>query len=269
MMIADLGDLGLIADGYSRNIAHASRFRLGAQGIAFLVADGMGGAVAGALASRMSAATVYDHLRHSLSGCEPDADLFARRLRQAVETANIVVFEKARYDQTVRGMGCTATLAGVLRNQVFVAQVGDSRAYLIRSGRAVQLTRDQSLVQVLLDSGTLTEAEAATSEHSNKILQAVGAAPALQVVMTHHDVRRGDVLLLCSDGLSRVVKNDEVAEISGRQSDMAGLCKTLVTLANSRGGPDNITVIAARFLSGLAVPGSEPVRPQAYIFGEA
>ena len=110
----------------------------------------------------------------------------------------------------------------------------------------MQLTRDQSMVQALIDSGTLTEEEAEQSNHRSVILQALGAKPEIAVDLTYQEARRGDVVVLCSDGLSRLVRRDEIAHAFARSDDLVALCDELVGLANERGGPDNITVVAAR-----------------------
>src|SRR2546428_99436 len=124
-----------------------------------------------------------------------------------------------------------------------LTQVGDSRAYLIRNGQAVQLTKDQSLMQRLVEAGELTEEEAARSERRNIILQALGPDPKVKVDLTYQDVRKGDILVLCSDGLSGQVKKEEIAEAIARERDLQTACDRLIALANERGGPDNITVV--------------------------
>jgi protein phosphatase len=145
-------------------------------------------------------------------------------------------------------MGTTTTTAGVLDDQVYLAQVGDSRAYLIRAGQAMQLTKDQSLMQRLVDAGELTEEEAEKSERKNTILQALGPDVKVRVDLTHQEIRKGDTLVLCSDGLSGQVKKEEIATaVSGPSKDLAAACADLIALANERGGPDNITVVVARF----------------------
>jgi protein phosphatase len=128
-----------------------------------------------------------------------------------------------------------------------LTQVGDSRAYLIRGGQAHQITKDQSLMQRLVEAGELTEEEAAQSERRNIILQALGPDPKVKVDLTHQEVRRGDVLVLCSDGLSGQVKKEEIAKIVTEAKDLSAACDRLIALANERGGPDNITAVIARF----------------------
>jgi protein phosphatase len=145
---------------------------------------------------------------------------------------------------------------------VYFAQVGDSRGYLVRKNALARLTRDQSLVQDLIDSGIVDE-EAAKSIRDNRILQALGTAPSVQPEMTYHELRRGDVLLLCSDGLSRVVSDEEILTVVANTEGCLAMCEQLITLANARGGPDNITVLVAR-LDGegleAADGGSAPAR---------
>src|SRR5207247_3110331 len=146
-----------------------------------------------------------------------------------------------------RGMGTTTTVAGVLGARCYVTQVGDSRAYLVRHGQAHQLTKDRSLMQRLVEAGELTEEEAAQSERRNIILQALGPDAKVKVDLTQQELRRGDLLVLCSDGLSGLVKKEEIAAAVGLGTDLAGAAERLIALANERGGPDNITVIIARF----------------------
>jgi len=214
----------------------------------YVVADGMGGAAAGELASEMATQVIYEHLLTNWLA-DPDAtpQRFAFRLREAVETANRHIHEHARSHPEVRGMGTTATAVGVLGDQLYLTQVGDSRAYLIRRNRAHQLTKDQSLMQRLVEAGELTEEEAAQSERRNIILQALGPDAKVKVDLTHQDVRKGDLLVLCSDGLSGQVKKEEIAAIASETQDLVEACDRLISLANERGGPDNITVIVARF----------------------
>ena len=167
-------------------------------------------------------------------------------LRGSVERANDLIHQQSVNNPDFKGMGTTATAVGVLDGFLYLAQVGDSRAYLVRAGQAVQLTRDQSMVQALIDSGTLTEEEAEQSNHRSVILQALGAKPDVSVDLTYQEARRGDVVILCSDGLSRLVRRDEIAQAFARSDDLVGVCDELVALANERGGPDNITVVLAR-----------------------
>ena len=220
---------------------------IGPRGTLFVVADGMGGAAAGELASQMATDAIYAHLLKTWNEDEATPQRFAYRLKEAVEVANASIHAHAKAHLEVRGMGTTTTAAGVLNDHLYLTQVGDSRAYLIRGGQAHQITKDQSLMQRLVEAGELTEEEAAHSERRNIILQALGPDPKVKVDLTHQEVRRGDVLVLCSDGLSGQVKKDEIAEIVNQSPDLSAACDRLIALANERGGPDNITVVVARF----------------------
>ncbi len=191
---------------------------IGERGSLFVVADGMGGAAAGELASQMATDTIHQQMVRAWgTDRELTAQRFAYRLKEAVEVANEQIHAYAATHPEVRGMGTTATAVGVLGDHCFLSQVGDSRAYLIRNGAAVQLTRDQSLMQRLVEAGELTEEEAARSERRNIILQALGPDARVKVDLTHQEVRKGDILALCSDGLSGQVKKDEIAAVATRE----------------------------------------------------
>ena len=221
---------------------------IGPRGTLLVVADGMGGAAAGELASEMATDTIYAHLLKTWNAeNEVTPQRFAYRLKEAVEVANASIHAHAKAHPEVRGMGTTTTAAGVLNDHLYLTQVGDSRAYLIRGGEAHQITKDQSLMQRLVEAGELTEEEAAQSERRNIILQALGPDPKVKVDLTHQEVRRGDVLVLCSDGLSGQVKKEEIAEIVSKTPELSAICDQLIALANERGGPDNLTVVVARF----------------------
>ena len=214
----------------------------------FMVADGMGGAAAGEVASATAVDVVLRHLREKFADSKSIApDDLAAELARAAEKANWSIFQQAVNKPELRGMGTTATIAALLNDTLYLAQVGDSRAYLIRSGVATQLTKDQSLMQKLIEAGELTEEEALLSERRNIILQALGPEANVKVDVTMQPLRRGDVLLLCSDGLSGLVRPDDMARIVDEELDLSVACDRLIATANDQGGPDNITVVAARF----------------------
>jgi protein phosphatase len=144
-------------------------------------------------------------------------------------------------------MGTTATIAALMDDHLFLGQVGDSRAYIYRGERLVQVTRDQSLVNQLIEAGQLTEEEAETFEHNNIILQALGTADTVQVDLTYVLLRKGDTLLLCSDGLSGMVRADELREVLRSTEEPVEVCRVLIDRANQAGGHDNITVVVAKF----------------------
>jgi PPM family protein phosphatase len=225
-----------------------------AHGLLFLVADGMGGAASGELASSMAGSLVLEYLRSGWSTAAPTPDRFAEALRDATVAANERIHRHAREHPEHRGMGTTATIAGLLGDCVYVVQVGDSRAYLVRDGQARMLTKDQSLMQRLVEAGELTPEEAEVSDRRNIILQALGPEAHVTVDLTHQQLRQGDTLILCSDGLSGLVKTEEIAHHATSERDVRLLCSALVERANARGGPDNITVVAVRLEGDLLVP---------------
>jgi serine/threonine protein phosphatase PrpC len=221
---------------------------VGERGSLLVVADGMGGAAAGEVASAMAADTIYARLIDVWGNdAETSAERFAYWLKDAVEAANAEIHAYAKAHPEVRGMGTTTTAVGVLGDHVFLSQVGDSRAYLVRNGVAHQLTKDQSLMQRLVEAGEITEEEAAHSERRNIILQALGPDAKVKVDLTYQELRKGDALVLCSDGLSGQVRKEEIGRIVSSTPDPSGACDQLIALANERGGPDNITVVIARF----------------------
>jgi protein phosphatase len=179
---------------------------VGERGMLFSVCDGMGGAAAGEVASQMAVDILVEAMRRG--GAPRHRDALARRLVHAVEEAGRRIFQAAQKERSRRGMGTTTTTAVLVDKVLFIGEVGDSRAYLLRSGQLKQLTKDQSLVNQLIEAGHLTEDEAEAFEHSNIILQALGTAESVNVDLTFVELRKSDRLLLCSDGLSGLVHVD-------------------------------------------------------------
>lgn len=234
---------------------------LGARGMLLMVADGMGGAAAGEVASAMATEAVVAEVRARwVDGDADDADRFAHALREAIEAANQTLHAHAKTEPGRKGMGTTATLVGLLGPWAYLAQVGDSRAYLVRGGVATQLTKDQSLMQRLIDAGEMTAEEAEVSERRNIILQALGPEPRVRADLTAQHLCRGDVVVVCSDGLSGQVRRTEIAEVIGGTTDLDAACAELIARANAAGGPDNITVIAAR-VDGTALSVADDEAP--------
>ena len=237
-----------LSDGAPIDLSDAVRQPVGDNGLLFMVADGMGGAAAGELASATAVDVVLRYLREQWTprrdGAPGD---FVESLEKATDVANGAIFRYASEHPELRGMGTTATIAGLLGDTLYLAQVGDSRAYLVRSGVARQITKDQSLMQKLIEAGEISEEDAEHNERRNIILQALGPEAAIKIDLTHQRVRRGDVLLLCSDGLSGLVRADEFGRAVSEEADLPHVCRRLIMMANAMGGPDNITVVAARF----------------------
>lgn len=251
-LAADLGARGEVLPDREEELTPGPR------GVLLAVADGMGGEAAGGLASEIAVEGLLDRMVDGgpAGGLAPSAAALAERLREAVQEANRLIHEHQSRHPEFRGMGTTITAAALLGGDLFLAQVGDSRAYLVREGEAVQLTRDQSLLQHLVDSGQITPEEADRSERRNVILQALGPAARVDVDLTHQVVRRGDALVLCSDGLSGLVRREEIGQRVAEDRSLEVICGELIALANERGGPDNVTVVVARLDGpGLDEPG--------------
>jgi protein phosphatase len=196
----------------------------------FAVADGMGGAQAGEIASRL-AATV-------LRGAKPGDPA------ELIQEANRQIYERASEDEAVSGMGTTMTVAVVQDGTIRIGHVGDSRAYLIREGRLEQLTEDHSLVAELVRSGKLSPEEAEVHPQRSVITRALGTEPEVDVDAFSVPAQAGDVFMLCSDGLTSMVPDGRILEVVGRQrADLKATAKALVDAANRGGGEDNITVV--------------------------
>ncbi len=213
-----------------------------------VVADGVGGAASGEIASLMATDTMFIELRRKYETDWPRTPAGVEAaLRSAIVAANHVIYTYSSGNPQHRGMATTATLAVVHDSIIDIAQIGDSRAYLVRAGVARQITKDQSLIQRLIDAGEMTEGEAAHSDRRNIILQALGSEATVTPDMYREQAEVGDVLLLCSDGLSNLVNANDIARIALADDNMETVCERLVAFANSHGGHDNITVVAARF----------------------
>lgn len=225
------------------------RFDIGDRGLVLIVSDGMGGALAGDVASRMAIEAVRDVLTGKNAngpGCDPDSAL-VDCLKHATLQANRNIHYKSLEDSRCSGMGATLTGAAVKDDKLDLIQVGDSRAYVMRGEQIRLATKDQSLVQQLVDVGQISEAEAETHMFRNVILQALGAQNELTPATARIQLRKGDTLLLCSDGLSGKLRNEEIREIVAAADNLSEACSNLVAEANNRGGEDNITVVLARF----------------------
>jgi len=222
---------------------------IGPRGLLAVVSDGMGGEKAGEVASALSIQAMHD----SLAEAPADADAGAR-LREAVVHANDRVCAAAAGKER-RGMGATIIALLVDGTHAWTAEVGDSRAYVFRDGKLVQISKDQTYVQLLIERGIPNPAALGGSQAKNVILQAVGKLPELAIAQTRVALRRGDVLLLCSDGLHGLVPQDEIEAVLASHLDEAA--PLLVALANDRGGNDNVSVVIAA-LADESVPEAGP-----------
>lgn len=217
-----------------------------------VVADGMGGAAAGENASALAVATVEDFTLNTLkwflhlAGSEEHALL--AELRAGIERADREVVERARNDPRLHGMGTTLTMAYSVGQDLFVVHAGDTRAYLLRDNHLERVTHDHTLVQLLVDAGALKPEEARTHKRRHVVTNVIGGPNrGVQADIHKIQVNDGDILLLCSDGLSEPVDDPTIARTLGQHDDPQRACDALIALALEKGGPDNVTVIVARF----------------------
>lgn len=213
----------------------------GDKGVLIAVSDGMGGARAGEVASALVVGSLERELEQTGS-----SDEVTKVMSAAVEKANREVWQEARAEEGKHGMGATLTAALIRGNVVHLAEVGDSRAYLIRGRNIRQMTRDQSYAQQLIDAGVLRADDIGRFPMKNMILQAMGQKESVSVEIGRLELRRGDWLVLCSDGLHGKVKDPEIKLAVLGSKTIEEACTKLVALANERGGEDNITVVVAQ-----------------------
>lgn len=239
-------------------VIESQTFEIDDNGVVVAVSDGMGGALAGEVASKMAVESVCekllnDDIEETLTPEAYDYHLIAK-LYNATLYANYLVHNQGRSDAQFQGMGATFTGIGITPRGVDVIQVGDSRAYLIRNKKIYQLTKDQSLVQQLIDAQQISPEEAETHTLKNVILQALGAQNEIYPVAARLAPCRDDVLLICSDGLSNKVSAAAMQQTVIENSDaLQQACAELVKQANENGGEDNITVVLTR-LTGETLP---------------
>jgi PPM family protein phosphatase len=241
---AENQDTYVIADlrsGDLSNPCSRTEIPLSKQGILLLVCDGMGGAAAGDLAARIAAEAIKEQLVGAGSAV---TDSPGDSLESAVAGANGAVLAEAKAHPATRGMGTTCTAAIVLPDRLFVAHVGDSRAYLLCDGRLQRLTRDQTMADQLVEAGALRPEDVSSYPYRHVLLQAVGTHSTIEPARFEVPLRQGDRILLCSDGLHGPVPDKEIAQILAA-GDINYVTHELIKAALTAGGPDNVTVIVA------------------------
>lgn len=243
----------------------------------YVVADGMGGHAAGEVASRLAVETIQEWMERYLCGADtaivvpvavpgsPEAGF----LLSSIQLANRVIFEAAKARREYAGMGTTLVAALAQGDRFVLAHVGDSRIYRIRQGEIVQMSRDHSFVQQQVDCGAISAADAQHSQYRHMITRALGLKESVEVDLSEQAARPGDILLLCSDGLSDLLDDEEIlGAVETHGADLNQACQALVDRANSKGGDDNITVLTVQALAGAGIePRRDPQR-QAGIRGE-
>jgi PPM family protein phosphatase len=223
----------------------------------YVVADGMGGHAAGEVASRLAVESIERHIAaaqpdlpptvpsetSTLSIEDPSLPVPARRVLNAIRLANQEIVRSVRRDQSMRGMGTTVVLAYIQGKRAYIGSVGDSRAYLVRDGAIRQLTDDHTFVNEQVRAGTLTAQEARRHPARNILTRAVGSQDDIEADVIQQDLKPGDQILLCSDGLTTMVEDEDILDMLRGAGDPEAGCKSLVDLANQRGGDDNITAV--------------------------
>jgi serine/threonine protein phosphatase PrpC len=222
----------------------------------FVGADGLGGHAAGEVASGIAVTQMRDVVRQNkdlIEAFREGSQIASSRdvlslLEHAVQKACAEIHDMAEKDPDKRGMGTTLSSLLIIKNRGFIAHVGDSRIYLLRGGRVVQLTEDHSLINELIKRGKLASADAENSPYKNAVTRAVGVYESVEVDTIDFDVLPGDGFILASDGLTGYLKDDEIPPILGEKDDIKEIPAAFIELANSRGGKDNITTIAIRLI---------------------
>ncbi|MDR3225809.1 MAG: Stp1/IreP family PP2C-type Ser/Thr phosphatase [Clostridiales Family XIII bacterium] len=236
--------------GKTRAINEDALLVLPAKGL-FAVADGVGGSNSGEIASRRAMNSIEDFLRDNPVSQAADMDGKYRRnwfkgyFLRCFRKINHDIRSAAASDAENAGMATTAVSAYFDGDAVYITNIGDSRAYMIRAGEIVQLTEDHSYVADLINAGTLTKSEAREHPRKNMITRALGAGPEADPDFYHYDLEPGDSVLLCTDGLHGELTDEEICEVFAKESDFNRVCKKLVQNANDKGGHDNITVVCA------------------------
>ena len=258
---AGLSDVG------RKRTSNEDSFAISEDGGLLVVADGMGGHAAGEVASRLAVESIERHISGSdprkeptlpASFRSPGADEAgmpapARRVLNAIRLANQEIVRSVRHDSSKRGMGTTVVIAHINGARAYIGSVGDSRAYLVRDGALRQLTSDHTLVNEQVRAGALSTQEARRHPARNILTRAVGSQDEVEPDLVEQDLRPGDCLLLCSDGLTTMVEDGDILKtVLAHTDDPSAGCRALVDLANDRGGDDNVTVILAR--AGRSTP---------------
>lgn len=219
-----------------------------AAGGVVVLADGMGGYNAGEVASQMACEFISNELVRWLaqaSQSASDADV-KRAMDICVDNANRAIFTAANSNPTYSGMGTTLVLSVYRSGRVLVGHIGDSRAYRFRAGTLEQITKDHSLLQEQIDAGVLTPEQAAVSANKNLVTRAVGVEDYVLLETHVHDLQSGDIIVMCSDGLSDMLHDEQIAEVLGAHTSLSDMGSALISAANAAGGRDNIAVTLTR-----------------------
>lgn len=232
--------------------SYRSRFDSGARALLFLVADGVGGGPGGEIASSLTLDGIMRYVTNSMR-CFYKLDQVAsgdlmHELASSVQESHIRVRAESEHDPDMAGMATTVTMAHILWPRAYIVHIGDSRCYRFRDGQLQQVTRDQTMSQALVDSGAMTAEQAAASPYASMLTQAVGGSDELEPALSQLDLAAGDVLLMCTDGLTKHVSTTAIARILQDRPSAEAASAALVEAALAGGGTDNVTALVARFV---------------------
>ena len=207
----------------------------------YILADGMGGYNGGEVASKLAIESAKGYIESNFDKIEHTKEAIIELLKNAVEYSNMVLYEKSKEDKELEGMGTTLDVCLIYNTRIYIGHIGDSRIYRVRNNLIRKLTKDHSYVQKLIEDGTITREEATTHPKRNMLMKALGCMPYVEPDLKIRKFQPGDVLLMCSDGLTNMVKDDEIySEIKNSPEHTS---ERLVEKANNAGGYDNITII--------------------------
>lgn len=207
----------------------------------FIVADGMGGYKGGEIASSLATETVRKFIENNIEGTKNDKNEILIMIRNAIEYANMVVYEKSKEDKELENMGTTMEICLIIGEELYVGHIGDSRIYRIRDNIIQKLTEDHSYVQELVNEGTITQKEAEHHPKKNMLMKALGCAPFVEPDIFERSLKAGDIIEMNTDGLTNMVPLQEIQEIIIKEEDT--IAEELISKANQAGGIDNITTI--------------------------
>lgn len=238
---------GLTDNGLSRESNQDSLFVSDLRELPlFIVADGMGGHNAGEIASSIAVEAIKEKFMETRENLQ-SKDSIIKTIKDSVFEANKKIYFKALSTPECSGMGTTLTMSYIFDNEIYIGHIGDSRAYYISDSDIDQLTEDDSLVNELIKNGSITIEEAKNHPQRNVITKALGTSIDIEVDIQTIKYKIGDILIICSDGLSNMVKEDKVFDIIKSEEDVSLACQSLIDLAKKNGGSDNITLIIIKF----------------------
>ena len=207
----------------------------------YILADGMGGYNGGEIASRLAAETTKNYIQNNFKKIEHDKEAILKLVKDAMEYANMVVYEESKKDENLQGMGTTLDVCFIYNSKIYIGHVGDSRIYLIKKDIARKITKDHSYVQQLVEDKKITREEAEHHPKKNMLLKALVCTSYVEPDIRARNLEKDDILLMCSDGLTNMVEESKIYEVVRENKEKAP--EILVNLANNAGGYDNITVI--------------------------